>query len=68
MNSETRTGASRHFVLAAGGTGGHLIPAFALAAELDARGHHVALARQVRQARREGDSVPEPFLREAADR
>ena len=43
MNSETRTGASRHFVLAAGGTGGHLIPAFALAAELDARGHHVAL-------------------------
>ena len=34
---------SRHYVLAAGGTGGHLIPAFALAAELDARGHHVAL-------------------------
>ena len=27
---------SRHFVLAAGGTGGHLIPAFALAAELEA--------------------------------
>ena len=37
MNSETRTGASRHFVLAAGGTGGHLIPAFALAAELAPR-------------------------------
>jgi len=34
---------SRHFVLAAGGTGGHLIPAFALAAELERRGHHVAL-------------------------
>lgn len=33
----------RHFVLAAGGTGGHLIPAFALAEELIARGHHVAL-------------------------
>ena len=37
------TGASRHYVLAAGGTGGHLLPAFALAAELDRRGHHVAL-------------------------
>jgi UDP-N-acetylglucosamine--N-acetylmuramyl-(pentapeptide) pyrophosphoryl-undecaprenol N-acetylglucosamine transferase len=36
-------GISRHFVLAAGGTGGHLIPAFALAAELEERGHHVAL-------------------------
>lgn len=54
MNSETgqqaRTGASRHFVLAAGGTGGHLIPAFALATELDARGHHVALITDERGA------------------
>ena len=41
MNSTPR--ANRHYVLAAGGTGGHLIPAFALAAELDRRGHHVAL-------------------------
>ena len=37
------SGVSRHYVLAAGGTGGHLIPAFALATELEARGHHVAL-------------------------
>lgn len=37
------TGASRHYVLAAGGTGGHLLPAFALATELERRGHHVAL-------------------------
>ena len=37
------SGASRHYVLAAGGTGGHLLPAFALAQELEARGHHVAL-------------------------
>ncbi|MCU0948518.1 MAG: undecaprenyldiphospho-muramoylpentapeptide beta-N-acetylglucosaminyltransferase [Porphyrobacter sp.] len=44
------TGASRHFVLAAGGTGGHLIPAFALAAELHARGHHVALVTDERGA------------------
>lgn len=43
-------GASRHFVLAAGGTGGHLIPAFALATELDARGHHVALITDDRGA------------------
>lgn len=34
---------TRHFVLAAGGTGGHLIPAYALAHELMSRGHHVAL-------------------------
>ncbi|QFT77070.1 undecaprenyldiphospho-muramoylpentapeptide beta-N-acetylglucosaminyltransferase [Erythrobacter sp. THAF29] len=50
MNSEVRTGASRHFVLAAGGTGGHLIPAFALARELEARGHHVALITDERGA------------------
>lgn len=34
---------TRHYVLAAGGTGGHLIPAFALGQELLNRGHHVAL-------------------------
>ena len=50
MNSETRMGATRHFVLAAGGTGGHLIPAFALAHELHARGHHVALITDERGA------------------
>lgn len=41
---------SRHYVLAAGGTGGHLIPAFALATELEARGHHVALITDARGA------------------
>ncbi len=41
---------SRHYVLAAGGTGGHLTPAFALAAELVARGHHVALVTDERGA------------------
>lgn len=50
MSSEIPTGASRHFVLAAGGTGGHLIPAFALAAELHGRGHHVALITDERGA------------------
>ena len=34
---------TRHFVLAAGGTGGHMVPAAALAAELTRRGHRVAL-------------------------
>lgn len=50
MTSEPRTGASRHYVLAAGGTGGHLIPAFALATELHQRGHHVALITDERGA------------------
>jgi UDP-N-acetylglucosamine--N-acetylmuramyl-(pentapeptide) pyrophosphoryl-undecaprenol N-acetylglucosamine transferase len=50
MTSPTPTGASRHFVLAAGGTGGHLIPAFALATELHQRGHHVALITDERGA------------------
>ncbi|WP_018075597.1 undecaprenyldiphospho-muramoylpentapeptide beta-N-acetylglucosaminyltransferase [Novosphingobium nitrogenifigens] len=45
------TRVSRHYVLAAGGTGGHLIPAFALATELERRGHHVALITDDRGAR-----------------
>lgn len=42
---------SRHFVLAAGGTGGHMIPAHAVAEELMARGHHVALVTDERGAK-----------------
>lgn len=42
---------SRHFVLAAGGTGGHMIPAHAVAEELMSRGHHVALITDERGAR-----------------
>ena len=42
---------SRHYVLAAGGTGGHLIPAFALGQELLDRGHHVALITDQRGAK-----------------
>jgi UDP-N-acetylglucosamine--N-acetylmuramyl-(pentapeptide) pyrophosphoryl-undecaprenol N-acetylglucosamine transferase len=42
---------SRHFVLAAGGTGGHMMPAHAVAEELMARGHHVALVTDERGAR-----------------
>lgn len=45
------SGANRHYVLAAGGTGGHLIPAFALATELERRGHHVALITDERGAK-----------------
>jgi UDP-N-acetylglucosamine--N-acetylmuramyl-(pentapeptide) pyrophosphoryl-undecaprenol N-acetylglucosamine transferase len=47
-------GATRHYVLAAGGTGGHLIPAFALAVELERRGHHVALITDDRGAKLPG--------------
>ncbi|MGZ8998236.1 MAG: undecaprenyldiphospho-muramoylpentapeptide beta-N-acetylglucosaminyltransferase, partial [Allosphingosinicella sp.] len=42
---------SRHYVLAAGGTGGHMIPAHALAEELMLRGHRVALVTDERGAR-----------------
>lgn len=42
---------SRHFVLAAGGTGGHMIPAHAVADELMRRGHHVALVTDERGAK-----------------
>lgn len=41
----------RHFVLAAGGTGGHMVPAAALAAELMKRGHRVALVSDARGVR-----------------
>lgn len=44
-------GVSRHYVLAAGGTGGHMIPAHALGAELMRRGHRVALVTDERGAR-----------------
>lgn len=43
--------ASRHFVLAAGGTGGHMVPAAALATELHRRGHRVALVSDERGVR-----------------
>lgn len=42
---------SRTFVLAAGGTGGHMVPADALAAELRARGHAVHLVTDQRGLR-----------------
>ncbi|MBA2771177.1 MAG: undecaprenyldiphospho-muramoylpentapeptide beta-N-acetylglucosaminyltransferase [Sphingomonas sp.] len=40
-----------NFVLAAGGTGGHMVPAHALAAELEARGHGVMLITDARGAK-----------------
>ncbi|MES2989448.1 MAG: undecaprenyldiphospho-muramoylpentapeptide beta-N-acetylglucosaminyltransferase [Pseudomonadota bacterium] len=42
---------TRSYVLAAGGTGGHMVPAAALAAELISRGHHVALISDDRGVR-----------------
>ncbi len=42
---------SRHYVLAAGGTGGHMMPAYALGQELLDRGHHVALVTDGRGAK-----------------
>lgn len=42
---------ARSFVLAAGGTGGHMVPAAALGAELMRRGHRVALVSDARGVR-----------------
>lgn len=42
---------SKHYVLAAGGTGGHMVPAAALAEELIRRGHRVALVSDARGVR-----------------
>ena len=53
MSTPANIGVTRHYVLAAGGTGGHLIPAFALAEELMARGAHVALITDER-----GKAIP----------
>jgi UDP-N-acetylglucosamine--N-acetylmuramyl-(pentapeptide) pyrophosphoryl-undecaprenol N-acetylglucosamine transferase len=50
MTGEAPASSNRHFVVAAGGTGGHLIPAFALASELHQRGHHIALITDERGA------------------
>ena len=53
-----------NFVLAAGGTGGHMIPAHALAAELNSRGHGVLLITDERGARFPGlfENVPVHIL------
>lgn len=45
--------ATRHYVLAAGGTGGHVLPAYAVAQELLSRGHRVALLTDER-----GQKIP----------
>jgi hypothetical protein len=64
MERQMSFGISRHYVLAAGGTGGHMIPAHALAEELRARGHHCALVTDDRGARIPGlfDGVPVHIL------
>jgi UDP-N-acetylglucosamine--N-acetylmuramyl-(pentapeptide) pyrophosphoryl-undecaprenol N-acetylglucosamine transferase len=53
-----------NFALAAGGTGGHMIPAHALAAELKSRGHGVLLITDERGARFPGlfEGVPVHIL------
>ena len=53
-----------NFVLAAGGTGGHMVPAHSLAAELRSRGHGVLLITDDRGARFPGlfDKVPVHIL------
>ena len=53
-----------NFVLAAGGTGGHMVPAHALAAELKERGHGVLLITDDRGSRFPGlfQNVPVHIL------
>ena len=53
-----------NITLAAGGTGGHMVPAHALAAELKARGHGVMLVTDERGAKIPGlfEDVPTHIL------
>ena len=53
MSGQDLPGSTRHYVVTAGGTGGHMLPAFALASELEKRGHHVALITD-----RRGEAIP----------
>ena len=57
---------SRHAVLAAGGTGGHMFPAQALAEEMLRRGWRVTLASDAR-GMRYADGFPEPVERRELD-
>ncbi len=42
---------NRHFLIAAGGTGGHMVPAYAVAYELERRGHSTSLITDARGAK-----------------
>lgn len=61
-------GIALHFVLAAGGTGGHMVPADVLGDVLRARGHHVALVTDDRGLRYPGlfDGVPRHVIPSSA--
>lgn len=51
---------SKHFFVAAGGTGGHMVPAHVLADELIARGHGVSLITDARGAKLDALLTSEP--------
>ena len=57
---------SRPMVIAAGGTGGHMFPALALAAELEQRGQPVLLACDQRGARYLPEGVRARVIRAAS--
>src|SRR3546814_13514387 len=57
-HSGTRDGSRRTIALAAGGTGGHMFPAEALARELIARDHRVLLVTD-RRGQSFGDALPQ---------
>ncbi len=54
-------GTQKSFLVAAGGSGGHLFPAFALADELKARGHTVRVVTDHRGARFKGEDRGYPI-------
>jgi UDP-N-acetylglucosamine--N-acetylmuramyl-(pentapeptide) pyrophosphoryl-undecaprenol N-acetylglucosamine transferase len=57
---------SRPVVIAAGGTGGHMFPALALAAELRARGQRVVILCDARGARWLGDGIEHRLIQAAS--
>lgn len=68
MNEEAPNNSAKQIIISAGGTGGHMFPAEALARDLIGRGYRVALATDVRGKKFEpfADGIPVYVLKSGA--